>query len=169
MIKSWPVWLAFGVLFLGAFVRGNATYWVGRGLRRGGERTTARTRLTRPGFVRAERVVNRFGAPAVSVGFLTVGFQTAINLTAGMMRMPQSRFLPAVTVGALFWATLYTTVGMTVIEAALGRVPWWWVIAGLSVLVATASIGRRLMSRPVDPAESVEVGEARGGTDLELV
>lgn len=169
MITSWPVWLAFGVLFLGAFARGNATYWVGRGLRRGGERTKASDRFDSAGFVRAERVVRRFGAPAVSVGFLTVGFQTAINLTAGMMRMPQSRFLPAVTVGALFWATLYTTVGMAVIEAALGRVPWWWMLAGLAAVIATILIGKRLMNRPVDAAELAEAEEADGGSDLERV
>ncbi len=161
------MWLAFGVLFLGAFVRGNATYWVGRGLRRGGERTRAGGRFESSGFVRAERVVRRFGAPAVSVGFLTVGFQTAINVTAGMLRMPQSRFLPAVTVGALLWATLYTTVGMAVIEAAFGRVPWWWVLAALAALAATIVIGRQLLSRPVTD-EIAEVEEAGGG-DLERV
>ncbi len=38
-MEGWPVWLVFGVLWLGAFTRGNATYWVGRGVRAGGGRS----------------------------------------------------------------------------------------------------------------------------------
>ena len=64
--------------------------------------------------------MRRFGAPAVTLGFLTVGVQTAINASAGMLRMPQRRFLPAVTLGALLWSLVYTTVGFTVVDAWLG-------------------------------------------------
>lgn len=148
LIEGWPVWLAFGFLFCGAFVRGNATYWLGRGIRRGGERSRARERLHRPGMRRAEETVRRFGAPAVSLGFLTVGFQTAINLSAGMLRMPLSRFVPAVVVGAVLWAALYTTVGLAVVDAALGRLSWWWALVVLAVVAAVVVVSRRLQREP---------------------
>ncbi len=144
---SWPVWLAYGVLFLGALARGTATYWVGRGLRLGVARVGRKDGAPlppRPALVRAERVVRRYGAPAVSLGFLTVGFQTAINLTAGALRMPASRFGPAVVVGALLWAGLYLTVGLAVVDVVLGRVPWWWLLAALAVVVAVVTVSRRL-------------------------
>ena len=91
----------FLALFVGAFIRGNATYWVGRGIRAGGARSRVAGQLERPGMRRAEGWVRRFGAPAVALGFLTVGVQTAINVSAGVLRMPQSRWLPGVIVGAL--------------------------------------------------------------------
>jgi membrane protein DedA with SNARE-associated domain len=58
-----------------------------------------------------QRMVARWGAPVVTVSFLTVGIQTLVNLAAGVMRMPLRRYIPALTVGAILWAFLYATVG----------------------------------------------------------
>ena len=145
LIEGWPVWAVFIILFLGAFIRGNATYWVGRAIRAGGARSRFAGRLERPGMARAERWVRTVGPPAVSLGFLTVGVQTAINLSAGVLRMPQRRWIPAVVVGALLWATLYTTVGLAFVAALLGRAQWWWAVVG-AVLVATVILVSRRLS-----------------------
>ncbi|MBP6996682.1 MAG: VTT domain-containing protein [Phycicoccus sp.] len=145
ILDEWPVWAAFVLFFLGAFVRGAATYGVGRGLRRAGDSRQGLARqLDRPTMRRAEQWIGRWGAPVVSLGFLTVGVQTAINATAGLLNMPLRRYVPALVVGALIWATVYVTVGMAVIEAALGRVPWWWAVVGLAVLVGIVAVSRRL-------------------------
>lgn len=145
ILDEWPVWAAFVLFFLGAFVRGAATYGVGRGLRRAGDSRQGLARqLDRPTMRRAEQWIGRWGAPVVSLGFLTVGVQTAINATAGLLNMPLRRYVPALVVGALMWATVYVTVGMAVIEAALGRVPWWWALVGLAVLVGIVAVSRRL-------------------------
>ena len=147
-VEDWPVWVVFVVLWLGAFVRGTATYWVGRGVRAGGGRSRWADRLDRPGVRRAEGWVRRFGAPAVTLGFLTVGVQTAINASAGMLRMPQRRFLPAVSLGAVLWATVYTTVGFAVVDAWLGKVAWWWAVVAIGVVVAIVLVSRRLERAP---------------------
>ena len=145
ILDEWPVWAAFVLFFLGAFVRGAATYGVGRGLRRAGDSRQGLARqLDRPTMRRAEQWIGRWGAPVVSLGFLTVGVQTAINATAGLLNMPLRRYVPALVVGALIWATVYVTVGMAVIEAALGRVPWWWAVVGHAVLVGIVAMSRRL-------------------------
>jgi membrane protein DedA with SNARE-associated domain len=149
-VEGWPVWLVFGVLWLGAFTRGNATYWVGRGVRAGGGRSRFAEQLERPVVRRAEGWVQRFGAPAVALGFLTVGVQTAINASAGMLRMPQRRFLPAVTVGALLWALVYTTVGFTVLDAWFGDLEWWWALVALGVVAVIVLVSRRLERVPAD-------------------
>jgi membrane protein DedA with SNARE-associated domain len=149
-VEGWPVWLVFGVLWLGAFARGNATYWVGRGVRAGGGRSRFSEQLDRPTVRRAEGWVQRFGAPAVALGFLTVGVQTAINASAGMLRMPQRRFLPAVTVGALLWALVYTTVGFTVLDAWFGDLAWWWALVALGVVAVIVLVSRRLEREPAD-------------------
>lgn len=144
MLRDWPVGLAFGVLLLAALLRGSATYAIGRGARSAAAR---RSGSDEPGptMARAERLVRRVGPPAGSLGFLTIGLQSAINLSAGAMRMPLSRFAPALVVGALLWATIYTTIGFAVVEAALGRGSWW--LLGAVLLVVVVVLGGRTLQR----------------------
>ena len=94
--------------------------------------------------------VRRFGPPAVALGFLTVGVQTAINVSAGVLRMPQRRWLPAVVVGSLLWATLYTTVGLAFVGALLGEVEWWWAFVAAAVVALVVVVSRRLGGREGD-------------------
>lgn len=144
LVDGWPVGVVLAVLWLGAFTRGTVTYWVGRGVRAGGSRSRLAPRLDSPLVHRAEGWVRRFGAPAVTLGFLTVGVQTAINVSAGMLRMPQRRFLPAVTLGAALWSVLYTTVGLAVVDAWLGRLSWWVAVGAVGVVVAIVLVSRHL-------------------------
>ena len=150
LVDDWPVWLVFAVLWAGAFARGTATYWVGRGVRAGGSRSRWARHLDSGVVRRAEGWVRRFGAPAVTLGFLTVGVQTAINASAGVLRMPQRRFLPAVVLGAALWSLVYTTVGFTVLDAWLGDLSWWWAVVAVGVVVAIVLVSRRLQ-RPERP------------------
>ena len=158
LVDGWPVQVVFVVLWVGAFARGTATYWLGRGVRAGGTRSRWAHHLDRPAVARAERFVRRVGPPAVTLGFLTVGLQSAINASAGVMRMPQRRFLPAVTLGAALWSLVYTTVGFAVVDAVLGRVPWWWLLVALGVVGLLVVLSRRLRRRveAEPPVEAVE-------------
>ncbi|MBM6400526.1 DedA family protein [Phycicoccus sonneratiae] len=151
LVDGWPFWVVLVVFWLGATARGTATYWVGRGVRAGGGRTRWAHHLERPAVARAERFVRKVGPPAVTLGFLTIGLQSAINASSGMLRMPLRRFLPAVVLGALLWAVLYTTVGLTVVDAALGRVPWWWLL-GVAALVGAVVLAARRLRRRVEAA-----------------
>jgi membrane protein DedA with SNARE-associated domain len=145
LVEGWPVWVVFLLLWAGAFARGTGTYWVGRGVRAGGSRSRwAAARLDSRVVTHAEGWVQRYGAPAVTLGFLTVGVQTAINASAGMLRMPQRRFLPAVTLGAALWSLIYTTVGFTVVDAWLGAVSWWWALVAVVAVVAIFVLSGRL-------------------------
>ncbi|WP_344809213.1 DedA family protein [Microlunatus ginsengisoli] len=119
MIEGLPFPVAFGILFVIVMLRANATYWLGRGAETGAERTRLAKMLASPKFRRAQDVVARWGAPIVTVSFLTVGVQTLINLAAGVARMPLRRYLPAVTLGSIIWALLYATVGFVTLAAWL--------------------------------------------------
>lgn len=119
MLEGLPFPLAFGVLFAIVMLRANATYWLGRGAEAGAERTRLSRTLASPRFRRAQQIVARWGAPIVTVSFLTVGIQTLINLAAGVARMPMRRYLPAVTLGSILWALLYATVGFVTVAAWL--------------------------------------------------
>ena len=75
--------------------------------------------LHAPGYLRAVRWIDRWGAPAVSVSFLTVGFQTLMNLAAGVSRMTMRHYLPAVFVGSVMWAFVYATIGFVGVSAVM--------------------------------------------------
>lgn len=112
-ISEQPYPIAFGALFVIVMLRANATYWLGRGALSGGRLSRRAARhLDGRHMQRAQRLSARYGVIAVPLSFLTVGVQTAINFGAGFTRMPLTRYLPAVTVGGLMWALLYSTVGM---------------------------------------------------------
>lgn len=117
-INQLPLAAAFATLFVIAMIRGNATFWIGRGLRAGAARSgSARLRLDGQLMARAERLVARWGAGAVALSFATIGLQTAINATAGAMRMPLRRYVPGVIVGSLIWATIYSALGAMIVLA----------------------------------------------------
>ena len=147
VFESWPYAATLAFFFAGALLRSNATYWAGRGLRAGGERTRLSRHLDRPAVVAAEWFVRRVGAPAVTVSFLTIGFQTAVIAASGALRMPLTRFVPAAVVGSAVWAVVYTTIGFAVVEAWLTGAagPWLLLVLGLvaAVWVVTALVARR--------------------------
>ena len=171
MFDSLPFGLTYAIFFAGAVVRANVTYGLGRAARAGGDSNArAARRLARPSVRRAETVLARFGAPVVALSFLTVGVQTAVNVAAGVLRMPLWRYEIAVVVGALAWAGIYTTIGFSVLAAWVGQAPWWaWLVAAAGVLLvwwATRWAGRRLERTTPYPAagpRSSAPGASAGG------
>ncbi|WP_084349105.1 DedA family protein [Janibacter limosus] len=127
-------WSHFVPTFAGLFVivmlRANATYWIGRGAAAGTRRWRRLEGEPSPGWLRAQGLVHRWGPIAVILCFLTIGIQTAVNATAGLTRMPLRRYLPAVTLGSVLWATLYASVGLAAAQA-------WLAAAARSPMVAT--------------------------------
>ncbi|MFT3875013.1 MAG: VTT domain-containing protein [Propioniciclava sp.] len=155
-----PYPVIVGVLFVIVMCRANGTYWLGRLAARGAERTRIASVMASPRYQDAVGQLNRWGAPLVSVSFLTIGFQTLINLGAGATRMPLVRYLPAVTVGCVMWAFLYGTAGSVGFEV-LARLwethPAAAVFVGVIVVVALAVfiVGRVRESRRPSRATAV--------------
>jgi membrane protein DedA with SNARE-associated domain len=146
--RDWPVVVVWAFFWVGATARGGTFHVLGRGARAAD--SSRRGWLDRPAVVRAEGVVRRFGAPAVTLSFLTVGVQSAVNLASGVLRMPARRYVPALLVGAAIWATLYVTVGLAVVLALLDGVAWWHVAVGAGVVVLIGvgtAVARRGMLR----------------------
>ncbi|MET9641088.1 VTT domain-containing protein [Streptomyces virginiae] len=112
--------LTAGALYLIVLLRAGGTFAVGWLAGAGARRSRLAGRISTARFQRAERAIQRWGAPVVAVSFLTVGFQTAANFLAGSMRMPLPRYLPALFVGGAAWALIYATAGLGVLEV-LGR------------------------------------------------
>ena len=160
MPDDWPLVPTFLFLFAVACARAGATYALARGLRGAAGRRSML--LDRPSVARAEEAVRRFGAPAVTLSFLTVGVQTAVNAAAGTLRMPLPRYLPALACGALLWATVYLTIGLAAFSALVGGLSGTQALAALGivavVVLGTAYARRRGSQRP--PARD-EAGSRR--------
>ncbi|GAB3751824.1 DedA family protein [Microlunatus parietis] len=114
--RDWPYPVALSVLFLVILLRANATYWIGRAANAGADRTRLHRLMETSGYRRARDLVVRWGAPVITVSFLTVGLQTLINLAAGALRMPYRRYLPAMLIGGVLWSFLYATFGFVSFE-----------------------------------------------------
>jgi membrane protein DedA with SNARE-associated domain len=131
-----PFGQAFAALFVIVMARSNATYWLGRGAVAGWARYRGtHGELTR----RAEALLLSLGPFAVTLSYLTIGIQTAVHLTAGVMRMPLRFYLPAAVVGSAAWAVLYATIGLAVVQAWIAaEAGSWW---GLALLAALLVVG----------------------------
>ncbi|SDU65203.1 DedA family protein [Jiangella alkaliphila] len=113
-----PLWLGIAVMFGIVVARAQATYWLGRAAGTGIARSRWGDRLGRDRLARAEHVVARYGPVAVTLSFLTIGVQTAVNAVAGATRMPFGRYLAAMLVGSALWAVIWTVGGLSVLWGA---------------------------------------------------
>lgn len=157
-----PYLVIVAALFVIVFLRANATYWLGRLIGHGAERTRARRMMGSPGYLRAVERLNQWGPPVIAVSFLTIGFQTLVNLAAGAMKMSMLRYLPALTVGCVIWAFLYGTVGYVGFESLSllwDRNPALALVLGVASAAALAVfIAWRVRAAKRRPPASVEAG-----------
>ena len=130
-INSLPLIPAIAFLLVVIYCRAGGTYLLGRLAYKLADRGRFHAILTSPRVESAAEKVNRWGAPIVALSFLTVGFQTAANLAAGITRMPLTRYIPALIVGGFAWAVIYATVGLTAFAL-------WWEVALTNPYVAAA-------------------------------
>ncbi len=106
-----PFPIIVAALFVIVMARANATFWLGRLGSAGIRHTRLSKLLNSPGYVRAAERIDVYGAPVVTLSFLTIGFQTLANLAAGATGMKLRHYLPAVAIGGTVWALLYATLG----------------------------------------------------------
>lgn len=141
-----PFGVAAASLFAIVMLRVNATYWIGRRA------------------VQAKELVRRWGPFAVTLSFLTIGLQTAVNLAAGAAKMTLQRYLPAAVAGSILWALIYATIGLAAVEAWLAWAagsPWGIVVLASAAAgpIAWLLVRRRRRSRG-SAAEQAEAGTA---------
>ncbi|MGW9438724.1 DedA family protein [Streptomyces sp. NPDC055607] len=146
--------LTAAALYVIVLLRAGGTFAVGWLAGAGARRSRLAGRISSARFLRAERAIQRWGAPVVAVSFLTVGFQTAANFLAGTLRMPLSRYLPALFVGGAAWALIYATAGIGLLEV-LGRLFAEQTALGVTAvavlllaLCGTVAYRRRRAARP---------------------
>ncbi|MFJ3905529.1 DedA family protein [Streptomyces sp. NPDC090025] len=146
-------------LYVIVLLRAGGTFAVGWLAGAGARRSRLGGRISSEKFQRVERAIQRWGAPVVAVSFLTVGFQTAANFLAGTMRMPLTRYLPALFIGGAAWALVYATVGIGVLKMIgdlFAQRTAYGVTAVVVLVLAVAAVVvyRRRRGAAAEPAES---------------
>ncbi|KAB2344371.1 DedA family protein [Actinomadura rudentiformis] len=151
-----PLWAALVVAILIIFVRGQAYYWIGRGL--GAKLYTSRLgrRVGEERLRKVEALVARRGALAVFAAHWIAGLRHAIPICAGGMRMPLPRYLLATALGSILWTSMIMLGGYALV--------WGWLeiaarspliaaavgIAALALLVAYLAYRRRRAEHPAE-------------------
>lgn len=154
-LNSFPFGVAFVLLWCIAMLRGQGTYWLARVLTEQalrhtrptvGWRASAHSWLNSDALDRGRGAVQRCGIAAVPLCYLTVGVQTVVLASAGVLRMPWVRFTLAQSLGALAWAGIYATVGFAV-WAAFMRAALDGGVVGIVVLAVLLALTGALAHR----------------------
>lgn len=154
-VRDWPWAWAWLALWCIVMVRAGGTYALGRLVAAG----VVRGREPGPRTALAITRVDKWGPIAVAASFLTVGIQSVINLSAGLIRMSFRRYLLGLVPGAILWATIWSTVGFGAILAVLSG-EWFVRVGGIAIVVSVIAglwWWRRTWSRhaatPSDPTD----------------
>lgn len=173
-----PFWLVFATLFLGAMARGQMMYWAGRivteqALRRtkpaDGWRLQVHRWLAGGGADSGIRAIRRWGLAIVPVGYLTVGFQSMVQVGAGVLRIRLLWYALAQIPGALAWALIYSTIGFAIwgaILAAAAGSPLGLTALALAAIVLVTTILLRRRHRSRTRARSTAATALLPDTDL---
>ena len=152
-MKEWfdalPIEVALAFMWVVGIVRTSIVYALGALAAEGGARLDRiRKAMDSPLYRKARRLINRWGVIAVPLCFLTVGLQTAVIITTGFTKMPLRRWVPAMLLGTLMWACIYTTIGFAIL-AALGLEPWMFPLA-LAIVITVLVIVSQLRERRIN-------------------
>lgn len=156
-MAQWPVLAVYLFFLTGALARSQTLYWVGRGVAAGVMRSRWGDRLDSEAVRRAVRAIERWGMPIVPLTFLTVGFQSAVQSAAGLIRIGWLRYSLWTLPGALVWAVVWAGGGMAAVAGALALAatsPWALVAALVVVGAAVAIVVQRRRRRRETPASA---------------
>ncbi len=173
--SQWPfVWI-YLFFVAGACARSQAMYWIGRGATEGAVRTRFSRLLDSRHMGMAKKAVERWGMPVIPLSFLTIGLQSAVQVTIGLLRVGWLRFTLWSIPGWLVWALIYATGGTValwaIIELAMHS-PWLLVALVFVGAGLTWYLIRRRRSgadqRAVSPEGDSESTECLPTTDTDL-
>ncbi|HHT59321.1 VTT domain-containing protein, partial [Corynebacterium stationis] len=130
MLSNFPFWGAWIFMYVLGTLRGQGTYWIGRGASSaathvGSEEEHDSKWAKIKAWLNSDRtktgrtLVHKIGVVAVPLSYLTVGLQTAVLAAAGLVRIQWWKFTVAQIPGVIAWATIYSGVGLAGWSAVL--------------------------------------------------
>ena len=157
-VQDGPFAVLYAFLLVVVFLRAQGTYWIGRAVAAGVLRTRWSHHFTGPRVTRAIGSIERWGWPIIPLSFLTIGFQSAVNAGAGVIRMRWVRYTLAMIPGCLTWALVYSLGGLAAFQAAvaLAAKSPWVLVAVILLLGAVVAVVVLRARRRRSERESVE-------------
>ena len=159
-IQDQPFLVAVAFLTCVVGFRAEGTYWLGRGVRAGVVRAAWAQKLASDNEKRVVAKLEKWGWPIIPLSFLTVGFQTAVQFTAGLIGWHWLRYTLAAFPGWIAWGCVYAAGGLAVVAGilALARQSWWLavlaVVLVVAIIVGIVVVRRRLKVRRIVLAEA---------------
>lgn len=134
-----PWLVVYAALFVIVFLRAGATHLLGRFAAHGAERSPRVQRLMAADrYARVVGMIDRWGPLIVAASFMTVGLQTLVQFASGAVLMRARSYVPALIVGGMIWALIYSTVGFV----GFGAITLAW---SKSPLVTSLVLGAALI------------------------
>lgn len=149
MLSNFPFWGAWIFMYVLGTLRGQGTYWIGRGASSaathvGSEEEHDSKWAKIKAWLNSDRtktgrtLVHKIGVVAVPLSYLTVGLQTAVLAAAGLVRIQWWKFTVAQIPGAIAWATIYSGVGLAGWSAVLAIFTGDGIVPALGLIVVLA-------------------------------
>ena len=162
MLADFPFWGAWIFMFILGTLRGQGTYWIGRGASSaathvGSDEDTESKWAKVKAWLNSDKtktgrtLVHKIGVVAVPLSYLTVGLQTAVLAAAGLVRIQWWKFTIAQIPGAMAWATIYSGVGLAGWKAVIAVFTGDGIIPAIAlvVLVTAAIVGVVFISKSI--------------------
>ena len=151
MLSNFPFWGAWIFMYILGTLRGQGTYWIGRGASSAAthvgsdsESESAWSKIK--AWLNSDKtktgrtLVHKVGVVAVPLSYLTVGLQTAVLAGAGLVRIQWWKFSLAQIPGAMAWATIYSGVGLAGWSAILALFTGDGLVPALVLVVLFAAV-----------------------------
>lgn len=117
-VASLPLWQATLFLFIVVFFRAQMTFGLGKLIHMGILKTKWGEKAEKSEENRAGMLaLQKYGWPVIPLSFLTVGFQTVVQLAAGMLDWKWSKYTLVALPGYLAWGFVYAAGGLTLFRS----------------------------------------------------
>ncbi|WP_270741268.1 hypothetical protein [Lactococcus formosensis] len=117
-VASLPLWQATLFLFIVVFFRAQMTFGLGKLIHMGILKTKWGKKAEKSEENRAGMLaLQKYGWPVIPLSFLTVGFQTVVQLAAGMLDWKWSKYTLVALPGYLAWGFVYAAGGLTLFRS----------------------------------------------------
>ena len=117
-VASLPLWQATIFLFVVVFFRAQLTFWLGKFMRKG----LIKSKFGKSGQNAEEKragiaALEKYGWPIIPLSFLTVGFQSVVQLGAGFLDWNWLKYTLAALPGYLAWGFIYAFGGLALFRS----------------------------------------------------
>ena len=139
-LSTFPLWQATIILTIVVSLRAQATYWLGVLVNRGVINNQLSDKLKI-----GVKIIEKWGLPIIPLSFFTIGLQTIVQFSAGVLNINPIRYTLAAFPGYIAWAFIYATGGLSLFNSIVKGNLGYLIIFAIIILLAL--ILNRLISK----------------------